>query len=56
MTPALLESLHFDGASYVVGTTDMFDSPERQQNFREILTTFPVIVSNDRYFILRLTL
>jgi 4-amino-4-deoxy-L-arabinose transferase-like glycosyltransferase len=56
ITPALLESLHFQGASYVAGTIEMFDSPERHQRLLDILRSFPAVTLNGSYFILRLTL
>ena len=56
LSPALLESLHFQGACYVVGTIDMFDTPERHERLLNILRSFPVVSLTGTYFILRLTI
>jgi 4-amino-4-deoxy-L-arabinose transferase-like glycosyltransferase len=56
ITPALLEQLHFDGASYLVGTTEQFDTPEQRQRLLDVLHLFPIVTMNESYFIIRLSL
>ena len=55
LTPELLEQLHFAGASFCVGTTDLIDTPERQKNLLQIAHTFPIVAMNGSYFIIRLS-